>query len=66
MMVGELGFTACPRPGLLPFVGHERRQSIGHRIEKLPIACRRRDLGRLRRRRSLRAARGGEGSRCPE
>jgi hypothetical protein len=66
MMVGELRFTACPRLGLLPFVRHERSQSIGHRIEKLPIACRRRDLGRLRGRGSLHAARGGEGSRRPE
>jgi hypothetical protein len=66
MMVGELRFTAGPRFGVLPFVGHERGQGIGHRIEKLAIACRRRDLGRLRGRGSLRAARGGEGSRCPE
>jgi hypothetical protein len=49
MMVGELRFTAGPRLGVLRFVRHERGQGIGDRIEKLPIACRRRGLGQLRR-----------------
>jgi hypothetical protein len=66
MMVGDLRFTACPRLGVLPFVRHECRQGIGDRIEKLPIACRRRDLGRLRGRRGLGAACSGQGSRRPE
>ena len=48
MMVGELRFTAGPRFGVLRFVGHERGQGIRDRIEKLPIACRRCGLGRLR------------------
>ena len=48
MMVRELRFTVGPRFGVLPFVGHERGQGIRDWIEKLPIACRRCGLGRLR------------------
>jgi hypothetical protein len=66
MMFGELRFTASRRLGALRFVTDERGQSIGDRIEKLPIACRRRGLGRLRRRGSLRPAHRGQGGRCPE
>jgi hypothetical protein len=64
MMVGELRFTAGPRFGVLRFVGHERGQGIRDRIEKLPIACRRCGLGRLRR--SLRAADCRQSGRCAE
>jgi len=66
MMVGELRFTAGRRFGVLPFVGHERGQGIRDRIEKLPVACRRRGLGRLRRRRGLGAADCGQSGRCAE
>ena len=66
MMVGELRFTAGRRLGVLPFVRHERGQGIRDRIEKLPIACRRRGLGRLRGRRGLGAADCGQSGRCAE
>jgi hypothetical protein len=66
MMVRELRFTVGPRFGVLPFVGHERGQGIRDWIEKLPIACRRCGLGRLRRRRSLRAADCRQSGRCAE
>ena len=56
VMIGEPRFAACRLLGLARFVGHQRRHGVGNRIEKFPIACRRRELGRLRRCRSLRAA----------
>jgi hypothetical protein len=61
MMVGELRFAACRLLGLARFVGRQRRHGVGDRIEKFPIACCRRELGRLRRRRGLRAANRGQG-----
>jgi hypothetical protein len=55
MMVGEPRFAACRLFGPR-FVGHQRRHGVGNRIEKFPIACRRRELGRLRGCRGLGAA----------
>ena len=66
MMLGELRFTAGRRLGVLPFVRHEGGQRIRDRIEKLPIACRRRDLGRLRGRCGLGAADCGQSGGCAE
>ena len=56
MMVGEPRFAACRLFGRPRFVGHQRRHGVGNGIEKFPIACRRRELGRWRGCRRLRAA----------
>jgi len=63
VMIGEPRFAACRLLGLARFISHQRRHGVGNGIEKFPIACRRRELGRLRGRRGLRAARRTQG-RC--